>query len=321
VVHDARAGFDTARSNRACDDGIEGPPTETQTDASRRTRLGARNGLQWAAHLDLLHISLLDRLDQLHSGSEPSLYSRASSTHEPPTRPTVGACPNWQRDAPPSCAPASPPAGRHAQRAKRPRIRQEPPRQAAARRTSGTASPGSPPQQQARFHLDGPRCPISPRPPTEGSGPVLGPCALPNPEAEAKAEAESRRGARLLRAKSSDPHINRVLTASGTCSPCGGNTRGSQTHGLAYVGANPRPQCRAHATRFGQRRLGGCLDRMQPVARQCSSVQPVAACAVRSGIAHRWHSVATQVALACNTVHVVATQCVWLVGGWRWSSC
>ena len=130
---------------------------------------------------------------------------------------------------------------------------------------------------------------------------MLGPCALPNPEAEANAEAESRRGPRLLRAESSDPHINRVFTASGTCSPCGGNTRGSQTHGLAYVGANPRPQCRAHATRFGQRRLGGCLDRMQPVARQCSSVQPVAACAVRSGIAHRWHSVATQVALACNS--------------------
>jgi hypothetical protein len=191
-------------------------------------------------------------------GSEPSLYSRASSTHEPPTRPNlhVGACPNRQRDAPPSSAPASPPAGRHAQRAKRPRIRQEPPRQAAARRTSGTASPGSPPQQEARFHLDGPRCPISPRPPTEGSGPGLGPCARPNPEAEAKAEAESRRGPWLLRAKSSDPHINRVLTACGTCSPCGGNTRGSQTHGLAYVGANPRrPQCRAHATRFGQRRL------------------------------------------------------------------
>jgi hypothetical protein len=66
-VPDVRAGFDTARPNRACDDGIEGPLTETQTDASRRTRLGARNGLQLAAHLDLLHILLLDRLDQLHS--------------------------------------------------------------------------------------------------------------------------------------------------------------------------------------------------------------------------------------------------------------
>jgi hypothetical protein len=27
-------------------DGIEGPPTEPQTDGSRRTILGARNGLQ-----------------------------------------------------------------------------------------------------------------------------------------------------------------------------------------------------------------------------------------------------------------------------------
>ncbi len=64
---DVRAGFDTARPNRACDDGFEGPLTETQTDASRRTRLGASNGLQWAAHLDLHNILLLDRLDQLHS--------------------------------------------------------------------------------------------------------------------------------------------------------------------------------------------------------------------------------------------------------------
>jgi hypothetical protein len=61
------AGFDTARPNRACDDGIkEGPLTETQTDASRRTILGARNGLRWAAHLDLLHILRYGRLDQLH---------------------------------------------------------------------------------------------------------------------------------------------------------------------------------------------------------------------------------------------------------------
>ena len=45
VVPDTRAGFGTARPNRACDDGIEGPLTETQTDGSRRTTLGARNGL------------------------------------------------------------------------------------------------------------------------------------------------------------------------------------------------------------------------------------------------------------------------------------
>ena len=79
--------------------------------------------------------------------------------------------------------------------------------------------------------------------------------------------------------------IKRVLTASGTYSPCGGNTLGSQTHRLAYVEANPRPQYRAHATRFGQRRLRfACLNRMQPVARQRSSVQPVAACAICSGM-------------------------------------
>jgi hypothetical protein len=61
-----RAGFDTARPNRACDDGIKGQLAETQTDASRRTTLGARTGLQWAGHLDHLNIFLADRLDQLH---------------------------------------------------------------------------------------------------------------------------------------------------------------------------------------------------------------------------------------------------------------
>ena len=193
-------------------------------------------------------------------GSEPSLYSEQSRRLtslplpiEPPSRrlpqlaarrsavlrARLAACraPCAASKAPPS------PAG--------------PPRKAAARRTSGSPGPpaGPPPQQQARFGLDGPRCPISPRYPTEDSKPVLGPCARPNPEAEAEAEAKSRRGPRLLRAKTSDPHINRVFTASG-----GGNTRGSQRHsarpwhGLAYVEANPR-QCRAHATPFGQRRL------------------------------------------------------------------
>jgi hypothetical protein len=65
VVPDVRAGFGTARPNRACDD-IKGPLTEPQTDVLRRTILGARNGLQWAAHLDLLSILILGRLDQLH---------------------------------------------------------------------------------------------------------------------------------------------------------------------------------------------------------------------------------------------------------------
>jgi hypothetical protein len=96
---------------------------------------------------------------------------------------------------------------------------------------------------------------------------VLGPCTLRNPEAEAKAEAESRRGPRLLRAESSDPHINRVFTVSGTYSPCGGNARGSQTHGLAYVGANPRPQCRTPTTRFfGRMHRPGGAKRTQPTS-------------------------------------------------------
>ena len=134
--------------------------------------------------------------------------------------------------------------------------------------------------------------------------------------------SEARTQSTELTLARATPHINRVLTASGTYSPCGGNTRGSQTHGLAYVGAHPRPQCRAHATRFGQRRLRfACLDRMQPVARQRSSVQPVAACVVRSGIAHRWHSVAT----LCMWLQHSACGCVTLVlrrgrcpGGQQW---
>ncbi len=73
------------------------------------------NGLQWAAHLDRLKILLPDRLDQLHS---LSLVDSRASHSESRSKPPRGACPNWQRDAPPSCAPASPPAGRHAQRAK-----------------------------------------------------------------------------------------------------------------------------------------------------------------------------------------------------------
>jgi hypothetical protein len=64
----ARGRLGTARPNRACDD-IKGPLIETEphADASRRTILGARNGLQRAAHLDHLKILILDRLDQLHS--------------------------------------------------------------------------------------------------------------------------------------------------------------------------------------------------------------------------------------------------------------
>ncbi len=175
-----------------------------------------------------------------------------------------------------------------------------PPNPAGPRQSGGAPAPVAraarvalPSSKRGSASRDGPRCPASPRPPTEDSGPVLGPCALPNPEAEAEAEAESRRGPRLLRVKSSSPHIDRVFTASGTCSPCGWNTRGSQT-------ARPRLERRRQSSSMPRTRqairtaapslrlLGS--DRMQPVARHRSSVQPVAAWAVRSGIVHRWHS-------------------------------
>ncbi len=79
----------------------------------------------------------------------------------------------------------------------------------------------------------------------------------------------------------SSPHIDRVFTASGTCSSCGWNTRGSQRHGLAYVEAHPRPQCRARAKRFGQRLLRfACSDRIgcsqwHGSAAACSRLQHV----------------------------------------------
>jgi hypothetical protein len=134
---------------------------------------------------------------------------------------------------------------------------------------------------------------------------VLEPSALPNPEAEA--EAESRLAPRLLRAKTSDPHINRVFTASGTCPPCGWNARGSQRHGLANVEANTRPQCRAHATLFGQwRPRFACLDwigcsQSQGSAAACSRLQHVPSAAGScTGGTRLQHS-----ACGCNTLRCV----------------
>ncbi len=87
--------------------------------------------------------------------------------------------------------------------------------------------------------------------------------------------------------------------------------RGSQTHGLAYVEAHPRPQCRAHATRFGQRRGAlaslawiGC-SQWHGSAAACSRLQHVpSAAGSLTGGTRLQHS-----ACGCNTVHVVATQC------------
>jgi hypothetical protein len=117
-------------------------------------------------------------------------------------------------------------------------------RKAAARTTAAplavAGSPGSPPQKQVRFGLDGPRCPISPRQATKDGGPVLGRCVRcpvvcvhsGNPEAEAEAEAEGRFGPWLLRAKSTS---RPAAAARLPCLPV-----------AAWPGAPPSPR-RLHA--------------------------------------------------------------------------
>ena len=122
--------------------------------------------------------------------------------------------------------------------------------------------------------------------------------------------SEARTQSTELTLARATPHINRVLTASGTYSPCGGNTRGSETHGLAYVGANPRPQCRAHATRFGRRRLrfASLAWIGSGAASGTAARQRAAGCSVC-----RLQRDCAQVALGCNTVHVVATHCAALL--------
>ncbi len=120
---------------------------------------------------------------------------------------------------------------------------------------------------------------------------MLGPCALPNPEAEAEAEAEADVGRDC-----SEPNpVARTSTESRL--PVRREYSG-QSKARPRLRRSPSsstvPSTR-HAIRPAApslRLLG--LDRMQPVARQRSSVQPVAACAVLSGIVHRWQSVATQ---------------------------
>ena len=67
------AEFGIAGTNPAWDDGFYGPLTKPQTDGSRRTTLKAKNGLQRAAHLDLLPIFLPGRLT--NSGNcKPTQY-------------------------------------------------------------------------------------------------------------------------------------------------------------------------------------------------------------------------------------------------------
>ena len=77
-------------------EGFKGPLTEPEAGGSRRTTLGARNGLQWAAHLDLVHILLADGLDQLRHSKRV-----VSCTHEPPL---------FRNEAPAKSAAVLPPA-------------------------------------------------------------------------------------------------------------------------------------------------------------------------------------------------------------------
>jgi len=309
-VPDARAEFDPARPNRACDDGIEGPPTETQTDAWRRTRLGARNGLQWAAHLDRLHILVLDRLDQLHSlvGSETSQYSRASLSLPHRSSLEVGAGPNWQRNAPPSCARLA------ACRAPCPAT-QAPPNPAGPRQSGRAPAPVAraaraalPSSKQGPASRDGPRCPISPRvfaraPPADG---ILG---------------AAKRTASLT----STPILvhSAALFWGGSIFIDQGPL--NETRPSSSIDAEPPPECRAHATRFGQRRPPirfACLDwigcsQWQGSAAACSRLQHVpSAAGSLTGGTRLQHS-----AYGCNTVCC----CVTLVlrrgrcpGGQQW---
>jgi hypothetical protein len=263
----------------------------------------------------------LDRLDQLHSvfgnrvcTHEPRRASHSVEPARPPSRrlPKLPARCSAVLRAPPSCARASAPAGRHAQRAKSPGIRSE--CKAAARRTgtsgTGVAPAALPSNKEGSGSSDfGAPSPRGIRRMTVGPCLARVRCPTRRPrEAEAEAEAESRRGPRLLRAKTSNPHINRVFSASGACSPCGWVTRGwaVKRHGLAYVEANPRPQCRARSTRFGQRRLRfACLDWIGwDEASGTAAQQRAAGCSMCRPQRDR-----SPVALGCNTAHVVATQC------------
>ncbi len=107
-------------------------------------------------------------------------------------------------------------------------------------------------------------------------------------------------GRRLLRAKPRTC-ITRVFTASGTCSLPADGILGAVKGAAASLTsklAHPRPQCRAHATRFGQ-----SLAWIGSDAASCSAArQHAAGC----GMCRPQRDCA-QVALGCNRVHVVAT--------------
>ena len=168
---DVRAGFGIARPSPTCDDGIKGPLTELQTDGSPRTPLGARNGLQRAAHLELLPLFLLG--SSVYPRHRLSLENQVC-THELSESGAQNRQPKYD-DAPPSCAPAWAAAVHEcatcqapcpASRTIRVASGHAPPNlKAAARRASlcGTGNLRSPRDPAlVKFGLDGPRKPHLP---------------------------------------------------------------------------------------------------------------------------------------------------------------
>ena len=127
---------------------------------------------------------------------------------------------------------------------------------------------------------------------------MFGPCTLPSPEAEAEAEAESRRGPRLLRAKTSNPHIDRVSTA------CAAGILGA-VNGTASLTSKPiLVHSAAHTPRDS---ASGALASLAWIGSDAASrkaaQQRAAGCRMCRPQGDR-----SQVALGCNTVDVVATQ-------------
>jgi hypothetical protein len=127
---------------------------------------------------------------------------------------------------------------------------------------------------------------------------VYGSCARPNPEAEAEAEAESREPTWAVTAPSQtqqpahQPSLHCQLHVLLLWSEYSGqsNSTASLTSTPILVNAAHTPSDSASGAFASLAWIGSD----EPVARQRRSVQSVAACAVRCGIVHRWHSVATQ---------------------------
>ena len=165
-----------------------------------------------------------------------------------------------------------------------PRIRPGPGK-AAARRHQRYGQPGQPSAATRNVppletDLDAP----SPR---GNRRRTVGPCRArvrcPARRPRPRPRAESRRG--LLRSKPSSPHIDRASTA------CAAVILGAVKKARPRLRRSPSSStvpCTRHVIRPAAPSLRLLeSDRMQPVARQRGSVQPVAACAVRSGIVHR----------------------------------